>query len=169
MVIYTFLHDKEVADFVIRMMKLDGIDYRLDKLTTIGVVDAATNELIAGLVYHSLDLRSGIIEISGAALPGKHWLTRNTIRIGLQYPFLVGGYQMVVMKVPADNERLLGMLAVSNFTFIPFPRLFGRTRDGVIACLTQEDWAASKICQRYQHHDAKLWGYVPWPTENMAA
>ena len=71
---------------------------------------------------------AGIIEISGAALPGHYWMTRETFRQMYQYPFLVCGCQMVVQRTPAEDERLLYMLLRYDYTLHRIPRLFGRDR-----------------------------------------
>ena len=44
------------------------------------------------------------------------------------------------------------MMARFGYTFIPFPRLFGRQRDGVICHLTREAWETNKFTQRLNHH-----------------
>jgi hypothetical protein len=93
--------------------------------------------LIAGLVYHNWDPEAGTIEISGAALPGHFWLTRPTLARMYQYPFLQCNCQMVVQRTPADNERLLYILARYGYSFVTVPRLLGRDRDCVVCTLTQ--------------------------------
>src|SRR4029077_681729 len=102
----------------------------------IGIIE--DSKLIAGLVYYNYDPEAEIIEIAGAALPHKHWLTRGTLARMYQYPFLQCDCQMVVQRTPADDERLLWMLARYDYAFVRVPRLFGRDRDGVICYLTRE-------------------------------
>jgi hypothetical protein len=116
----------------------------------IGVIQ--DGKLIAGIVYYNYDPEAAIIEIAGAALPKTNWLTRGTIARMYQYPFLACRCQMVVQRTPADDTRLLGMLASYDYTFIPMPRLFGRDRDGVICCLTFEDWVNNRFNKRFKHH-----------------
>src|SRR5580765_7938700 len=117
----------------------------------IGVVDD-DDELIAGLVYHNLDPQAGLIELSAAALPGRQWATRTTLKLMYQFPLLQCRCQMLVQRTLASNERLLGQLARLNYRFIAVPRLFGRHEDGVLCLLTYEDWVAGKLCQRFHHH-----------------
>jgi RimJ/RimL family protein N-acetyltransferase len=117
---------------------------------TIGVIEGGL--LIAGIVYHNFDPEAGIIEISGAALPGHYWLTRETLKRMFQYPFHYLGCQMVVQRTPADDERLLYVLSRYGYDFIPFPRLFGRDRNGVICRLTREAWASNRFNKKFQHH-----------------
>jgi len=51
----------------------------------------------------------------------------------------------VVMRVPADNEYLLGILARYGYVFHRIARLFGSDRDGVVCTLTYEDWIDNKF------------------------
>jgi RimJ/RimL family protein N-acetyltransferase len=111
-------------------------------IRALGVVDER-DRLIAGMVYHNYDPEAGTIEISGAAITPR-WLSRRTLRLMHAYPFLVCNCQMVVQRIPADNDRLLGILARLSYMLIPVPRLFGRERDGVIAILTVEDWRGNQ-------------------------
>jgi RimJ/RimL family protein N-acetyltransferase len=117
------------------------------KIMTLGVVDGS--RLIGGLVYHNHDPEAAIIEISGAAIDPR-WLTRTTLRLMHYYPFVDCGCQQVIMRVSADNERLLRQLAALGYEFTILRRLFGRHRDGVYAALTEETWRAS----RFFHHGA---------------
>lgn len=117
---------------------------------TIGVIDEQ-DRLIAGLVYHNYDPEAEIIEISGAATTAR-WLSRGMVARMHQYPFHQCGCQMVAMRIPADNERLLRQLAVYDYVFTKVGRLFGRERDGVLATLTFEDWAANRFNKRLKHH-----------------
>jgi RimJ/RimL family protein N-acetyltransferase len=147
---YLFGEDELVAAFVAAM--IPRVRQRgFGRCKTIGIVDG-DNELIAGLVYHHLDPEAGLIEISGAALPGRLWATRETLKLMHQVPFIQYGCQMVIMRVEAANERLLRQLMALGYELAPMPRLYGREQDGVICWLTDDAWAASKLCQRYGHH-----------------
>lgn len=115
------------------------------RIVTMGVHDG--KQLIAGLVYHNWNKTAGIIEISGAAIDPR-WLTRQTLALMHYYPFVDCRCQQVIMRVRADNERLLRQLAVVGYAFIRFPRLYGRTRDGVIALLTDDAWGENPIFRR---------------------
>jgi RimJ/RimL family protein N-acetyltransferase len=116
-----------------------------------GVIDEE-GMLIAGIVYHRFDPDAGTIEISGAALPGKQWLSRETLKQMYRYPFFVCGCQMVIQLTPADNEGLLYVLHRFGYELIPFSRMFGRDRDGVICRLTREAWEENKFNKRLKHH-----------------
>ena len=150
---YAYGHDAVVCAFVAGLIpscRTRGFG----PCKTIGVVEGT--ELIAGLVYHNYDPDAQIIEISGAALPGRAWLSRETIRRMYTYPFLDLGCQMVVQRNDAEDTRLLGMLAAYNYSFIKVPRMLGRHKDGVLCCLTFEDWANNRFNQRFGHHLEEL-------------
>ncbi len=150
---YVYGHDAVISQFVAEMIpSVRGRGFGNCK--AIGIVEGGM--LIAGLVYHNYDPGAGVIEISGAALPGQFWLTRETIRHMYQYPFLVCGCQMVVQRTPAEDERLLYMLLRYDYTLHRIPRLFGRDQDGVICCLTREAWEANSFNKRLKHHEPQL-------------
>ena len=146
---YAYGYNDVVAPFVAQLIPHCRSGFG-PNVMTLGVIRDGL--LIAGLVYHNWDPDAGTIEISGAALPDAEWLSRETIRHMYQYPFLYLDCQMVAQRTPADDERLLGMLARYGYTFIPFPRLFGRERDGVICHLTREAWESNKFNRRLKHH-----------------
>jgi hypothetical protein len=73
---YIIGQDELIASFVSHMVPwLRGQQGLVRGAKTIGIVDEQ-NELLAGLVFHNWDRGAGVIEISGAALPGRNWLTR---------------------------------------------------------------------------------------------
>jgi hypothetical protein len=147
---YIYGHDEVVAHAVAQLIP-HARGRGFENYTAIGIADA-DGKFIAGIVYHQYDSVAQTIEITGAALPRSGWLTRETLAIMYQYPFLQLKCQMVIQRTPADNKRLLRQLAVGNFSFILVPRMFGRDRDGVLCCLTYEAWAANKFCRRYPHN-----------------
>lgn len=158
---YVYGHDQLVADFVAQLIPSCRGRGMPEKSKAWGVIDK-NGRLVAGMVYHNYDPDAGTIEMSGAALPGVQWLTRETIRRMYTYPFLQLKCQMVLMRVDADDERLLRQLASLNYAFIKIPRLLGRHKDSVVCLLTEEDWIASKFQQRFKH-------YLEAPTLEEAA
>lgn len=154
---YVYDQDKLVADFVARAKIASGFTKRADfpdrNLRAIGIANE-DNELIAGIVYFNYNPEAGTIDMSVEALPKQPWLTRTTLAIMFQYPFLHCGCQMLITKTSARNEHVLRMLAAMNFTLILVPRSGGRNEDGVLCLLTYEDWLASKFCKRFKHHIA---------------
>lgn len=146
---YLYNQDEAVADFVRQL--IPSVRARgFSKCKTIGIIDGGL--LIAGLVYHNYDPDAEIIEISGAALPGEYWMTRETLKRMYQYPFLGCRCQMVINRVPAEDERQLRMLAAFGYSLILVPRGLGRDKDLVIATLTREEWEANKFNKRLGHH-----------------
>jgi len=148
---YVYGHDQLVADFVAQLIpSCRGRGLPKDARAW-GVIDE-NGRLVAGMAYHNFDPDAGTIEMSGAALPGVQWLTRETIRRMYVYPFLQLGCQMVLMRVDAEDTRLLRQLAALNYSFITIPRLLGRGKDSVLCLLTEEDWRASKFQKRFKHY-----------------
>jgi hypothetical protein len=150
---YVYGHDQAVAKFVAQL-----IPHARDRgfgpnIIAIGIVN--DGKLIAGVVYHNYDTYAGVMELSGAALPGSRWVTPETIRRCYQYPFLQCRCQMIVQRVAADDARQLRQLSALDYAFTPLPRMLGRDRDGIICTLTFEAWAANKFCRRFGHHIAQ--------------
>jgi RimJ/RimL family protein N-acetyltransferase len=143
---YVYGHDKVVADFVASLIPAVAPYGFSAASKAIGVVE--DGRLIAGLVYHNFDPGAGVIEMSGAAVPGKYWLTSETLRRIYDYPFLEVGAQMVVMRVAEENTTLLRVLAAIGYTFILVPRLLGYDKNCVLCTLTFEDWADNKFNKR---------------------
>lgn len=104
---------------------------------------------IAGMAFHNWDPEAGTMHITAAAITPR-WLTRETIRIMGQFPFVQCRCQMVEQHQPADNEHLLAQLVRAGYDLIWRPRMYGRNRDGVIATLTYEQWVSSPICQSFR-------------------
>jgi len=142
---YVYGYDALVADFVAQLIPHCRRGFG-PNAKAIGIID--DGNLIAGLVYHNYDPEAEIIEISGAALPGKYWMTRRTIAQMYGYPFLQIGCQMVVNRVRADDERQLSMLARYGYAFHKVHRMYGRDSDGVLCTLTYEDWMSNRFNKR---------------------
>jgi len=153
---YIYDQDALVADFVARSKIASGFTKRASfpkNLRAIGIAND-DNELIAGIVYFNYNPDAGTIEMSIEALPKQRWLTRTTLAVMFQYPFLHCGCQMLITKTSARSTHVLRMLAAMNFTLILVPRSGGRNEDGVLCLLTDDDWRAGKFCQRFKHHVA---------------
>jgi hypothetical protein len=146
---YVYGQNGIVSAFVARLIPHCARGFGFN-IQTIGVVDGG--DLIAGIVYQNWEPEAGVIEITAAALPGEPWLSRETLRHMFQYPFLICGCQMVVQRIPADDERQEWMMSRFGYMLIKVPRMYGRNRDGVLALLTYEDWASNKFNRRFGHH-----------------
>lgn len=113
--------------------------------TTMGVFQR--EKLIAVLVYHNWNPETGVIEISGAADTSR-WLTKPILYEMHAYPFNQLGCQMIVQRNSERNAKANGrglqrMLKVYGYERIRVPRLYGRTEDGILHCLTEEAWRAN--------------------------
>ena len=113
---------------------------------TIGVIDEE-GRLIAGLIYFNYDPNAASIEYGGASIDPR-WLSRTTIRRMFEYPFVECGCQILITRVRAENERLLSQLARLNFNLTYMPRMYGRSEDGVICTLTDDQWLDSALSKR---------------------
>jgi RimJ/RimL family protein N-acetyltransferase len=143
---YVYGQDKAVADFVAQLtpdVRLRGFP---QASKAIGVIE--DGRLVAGVVYHNFNPDAGVIEMSVGALPGKYWMTSETMRRVFDYPFLDIGCQLVLMLTPEENTRALRQLAAIGFTFTRLPRFLGRTKNGVLCSLTFEDWSSNRFNQR---------------------
>jgi RimJ/RimL family protein N-acetyltransferase len=148
---YVYGQDKLVADFAATL--IPAVRERgFPASKAIGVIE--DGKLIAGMVYHNFDPAAGVIEMSGAAIPGKYWLTPETLRRIYDYPFLEIGCQMVLMRVPEENRMLLRVLASIGYAFILVPRLLGHNKNCVLCTLTFEDWSSNKFNSRDQRRFA---------------
>src|SRR5580765_3324740 len=122
---YIFGKDELVADFVARTKAKSGFAWSTGfadrNLRAIGIVND-DNELIAGLVYFNYNPEAGTIEMSVEALPKQRWLTRETLAVMFQYPFIHCGCQMLMTRTSIRSEHVLRMLAAMNFMLIRIPR-----------------------------------------------
>lgn len=142
---FVYEHDDLITKFVATLVPDHGRGF--GKCRTIGVIDEE-GRLIAGLIYHNYDPEAEVIEISGAATD-RRWLNRATLKRMFEYPFVDCSCQMVVMRVRADNEHLLRILAAYDFSFTLMPRLYGRGDDGVLCTLTDDAWLSNKFSKRF--------------------
>jgi hypothetical protein len=147
---YVYDQSELVANFVAQMIPHVRALGGFGRCSAIGITETigGRDELVAGLVYHQFDPLAGLMEISGAALPGVQWATRRTLLVMHSYPFGLCKCQMVIMRVARDNERLLHQLLRLGYELTEFPRMFGREKDGAICRLTDDKWRAHKITKR---------------------
>jgi len=147
MIDYVIGHDDAVAQFVVQLiprMRGRGI---MGPYTALGVINGE-GSLIGGLVYHNWSPDAGVIEMTGAAIPGSRWLTRETLTRMYAYPFEQLGVQMVVMMAAADDEPLLRQLASIGYMFVTIPRLLGADQDAVACLFTREAWQQCRFIRR---------------------
>jgi len=162
---YVYGHDETVAQFVAQL--IPHAHGRTLSGKAIGVIDDE-GKLIAGVVYHQYDREAGTIEITGAALPGSRWLTRETIQRMYTYPFEQLGVQMIVQRTPADAEHLLEQLARGGYMFVKWPRMLGRDRDGVLCLFTREAWDECKFNSKRKKPERGNVEFMEWLNEEAA-
>ncbi len=112
---------------------------------TMGVVDGSN--LAAVMVYHNLDRKAGVIEISGAS-ETREWLKRHVLWEMFSYPFEEQKCQLVVMRVSERNVMWNGrglprLLKAYGFTSTYIPRLRGRDEGEYIWTLADDVWRAN--------------------------
>ena len=107
----------------------------------IGVIDN-DGLLVAGWIWHGLDLSAKTMEFSGASLT-PHWMTQEILHKLFSYAFDEVGCQMIMTRNSAGNKRLHRQLKSFGFTRYDVPRLFGRKEDGVFWTLTDDEWRNS--------------------------
>lgn len=138
--------NQAIADFVAG--HIDGCERGFSDFTSLGVME--DDMLIAGVVFHNYAPEAGVIELSAAAT-SKRWLTRPVLKAMFGYPLDEIGCQMVVLRV---SERNSGMIAIARrfgFDSHRVPRLRGRDEAEIIFTLTDNDWRAHAVNQKYQH------------------
>lgn len=144
MLTFIYQHDEEIAQFVAQFDPRGRA--AMVNCKSIGVINE-NGDLIAGMVYFNYDKEAGVIEM-GFAATDRRFFNRTTWKRMFEYPFIELGCQMMVARVRADDEKLLGMLARMNFNLTLIPRMFGREEDGVIATLTDDQWLDSWLAKR---------------------
>lgn len=150
---YAYGHNDVVGQFVSdRIPSMYGRPF--GRCTAIGIVEGT--EMIAGLVYHNWRPEARVIEISAAALPGRNWMTRETIRQMYEYPFRELNCQMVYMHTSEHNERVLRILSALGHAFVRIPRLLGPDEDSIVCTLTIEQWAEHPTFRRLRYAPVQL-------------
>src|SRR5262245_21721442 len=130
MTCFVYGRDEEIATLVAR---IQGTEQSFGRCRTVGVTDDK-GRFLAGVVFHSWNPETGIIQISVGALSPR-WYGRKTMNRIADFGFVECGCQMLLVYVREDNEAALRVLAGAGFSFTRVLRLFGRDQDGVIATL----------------------------------
>lgn len=144
MIEFVYNHDNEVTRFIQQEPSPAGDSY--GRCKTIGVIDG-DGRLIAGLVYYNYDPSAETMEMGARAVTPR-WFTRATYRRMFEYPFVECGCQMLYARIPVENEYLLSQFARMNFNLTMVPRMYGRSEDGVLCTLTDDQWLDSAIAKR---------------------
>lgn len=100
------------------------------------------DEPVAGLIYHNWFRDCGTVELSGAAKPGRYWMTRPILNKIFEYPFRTS--QMMFMRHRLDNPIRKMWLRFGGEEVI-VRRMYGPNADGAIHTFTREEWWAHPI------------------------
>ena len=152
---YVYDQDAAVARFVAQLIPHIDRGFPSDA-KAIGIADA-TWRALGGMVFYHWNKVAGTTEVAIAAVPGvSFWFSRETIYRLYDYAFRTRDCQMVIVRVRADNRRLLRQLDTFGYAFAPIARLYGRDMDGVICTYTAEQWAANRFNRlpAVQHSEA---------------
>lgn len=110
-----------------------------------GVADSSG--LVGGTVFHNHYPKEGVVEMTSASTDPR-WLTRRMIRTIFNYAFEVLECQMVVMRISANNSRMLNIGRRFGFVEYTIPRLRGKNEDEVIMTFCDDQWLASPFRRR---------------------
>ncbi|MDX5367913.1 MAG: N-acetyltransferase [Alphaproteobacteria bacterium] len=139
---------EEVAEWV--ALRVPGCQRGFEPCKAIGV--ERDGRLIAGIVYHNWSPEAEVIEVTGAA-DDRRWMTREILGGLFGYPF--GFCQMIIAQHDRENHirRIWKALGADEYVI---PRLRGRDRDGYIATITKEQWAASPFNPERDHGKTEI-------------
>lgn len=135
-----FGQDKVVAEWIAARLGQTGFAGYF--MSAIGVVE--NGELVGATAFHNYYPNEGVIEMTSASASSR-WLTRGMIKAIFTYVFDYLGCQMVVMRVSANNSRMLNIGNRFGFNSYTIPRLRGKSEDEVIFTLTDDQWRDSKF------------------------
>lgn len=131
-------HTQEVERFVASLVP--NCPEGFGNCQAVGVIDN-DDKLVAGWVWHDWNPAAEIMEFSGASTTPL-WMTRKILHQLFHYAFELVGCQMIVTRNSETNTRLHRQLKRFGFDRIDIPRLFGRSENGVVWTLTEEQWKA---------------------------
>lgn len=138
-----FAQDAYVRDWVANQLGQPG--FAGNYMNAFGVAEDGV--LIGGTVFHNYYPKEGVVEMSSAAISPK-WLCRRMLRTIFTYAFDMLECQMAVIRVSADNTRMLNIAKAFDFNLYTIPRLRGKLEDEVIGTYTVEQWRSSRFNSR---------------------
>lgn len=133
-------HTAEVAAWVAeRIPHMNGRAF--GPCEAIGVGNAQTGKIYAGVVFHEYQPDYENIQLSMAA-DSPLWATRETIKALLAYPFRRLNVYMVWTCTPVGNERALKVNEHIGFKRKPIvPHVYGPKKHAVICQMLAPDYA----------------------------
>jgi RimJ/RimL family protein N-acetyltransferase len=109
----------------------------------IGVADGQ-GRIVGGVVFHGWNHHYRSIEVSCAADSAK-WLSRNTIRGILSYPFEQLGVVRMSSVTRPDDDRTRHVLEALGFTYEGTGRKVFGDADGVSYSLLRDEWREGRF------------------------
>jgi RimJ/RimL family protein N-acetyltransferase len=142
----TFGMDKAVHDWVANQLGYPGFSGGV----TNAIGSVLNGQLIGGVVFHNYYPENGVIEMSAASTDSR-WLSRRMLRAIFTYAIDLLECQTVVMRVSADNSRMLNIAKAFGFNLYTIPRLRGRMEDETVCVYTDDQWRASRFNRNKAH------------------
>ncbi len=133
--------DDRVANWVAQNIQDCGLGFGACR--AMGVLDSH-DKLVAGVVFHNWDKRSGVIEVSSAAIDPR-WASRNVLSAAFAYCFDGLGCQSVVARISENNKRASRLWKALGAQEYIIPRLRGEHEAEAVYVLYREVWANSKF------------------------
>lgn len=136
--------NEAVARFVADIV-WPGADRTFDSFCSMGVSDG--DEKLAGVIYHSMNEDTGVIELSAGA-DSRRWMTPSVLRMMLDIPFNFLGCQMVLHRVAGWNDNMLTQMRRFGYDEHVIPRMAGRDHAGHIFTMTDDAWKCHPLALR---------------------
>lgn len=133
----------KVGQFVSRVIW--GDDRGFSPFCSMAVVEGG--ELIAGVIYHSTNEDTGVIELSAGAT-SRRWMKPNVLKMMMDIPFHLLGCQMVLQRVSGANAHLLPQMRRFGYSEYVIPRMAGRGVNGHVFTMTDDQWANHWLAKR---------------------
>lgn len=127
------------------VQKMAGMPRGFGESTSMAWLDDATDppRMVGAAVFHNYQPEAGVIELSGAGLPGVPWMTPATFHVVFDYAFKTCDCQLVVSR-NEPGARQLRIWKKLGASFYEIPHLRGRDRGEVITTLRDVDFYATR-------------------------
>lgn len=135
---------EHVVPFVLAQMGEGGRDFgRCQTMAVMG----RDGEMVAGIVFHNWNPRTGVIEVSAAATDPR-WAQRQVLGTAMDYVYNTAGCQMVVARTHESNVSVRKLWKAMGASEYLIPRLRGRDASEAILTVTKEAWAGCRLARR---------------------
>ena len=128
--------DDLVAEFVAKGIWGEDTQKRIDApYTAIGIMQ--NKELIGGVVFHSYDADSGVIEASAFATTPR-WYTRQVRDYLLNYAFNTNGCRILCARTDENNHKVRNLWKKLGATETILPQFIADDTDQILIILHRE-------------------------------